>query len=80
MRESGHVLGLIQNLRRQREVSVVLIVHNYNQIFEVCDRINFLHSGEIVLDASTDATSEEDLIRIVKSGLGRKALAAMPTP
>ena len=80
VRESGHVLGLIQNLRRQREVSVVLIVHNYNQIFEVCDRINFLHSGEIVLDASTDATSEEDLIRIVKSGLGRKALAAMPTP
>jgi hypothetical protein len=30
-----------------------LIVHNYNQVFEVCDRINFLHSGEILLDAST---------------------------
>ncbi|HEX4766670.1 MAG TPA: ATP-binding cassette domain-containing protein [Lichenihabitans sp.] len=78
VRESGHVLGLIQNLRRKREVSVVLIVHNYGQIFEVCDRINFLHAGEIVLDASTSETSEADLIRIVKSGLGRKALAAMP--
>jgi simple sugar transport system ATP-binding protein len=76
VRESAHVLGLIQNLRRQREVSVVLIVHNYNQIFEVCDRINFLHAGEIVLDASTSETSEEELIRIVKSGLGRKAIAA----
>ena len=75
MRESAQVLGLIQNLRRQREVSVVLIVHNYNQIFEVCDRINFLHSGEIVLDASTAETSEEELIRIVKSGLGRSAIA-----
>ncbi|MFK0166609.1 ATP-binding cassette domain-containing protein [Rhizobium sp. NPDC090279] len=76
VRESAHVLGLIQNLRRQREVSVVLIVHNYNQIFEVCDRINFLHAGEIVLDASTSETSEEELIHIVKSGLGKRAIAA----
>ena len=76
IREGGQVLGLIQGLRRQRKVSVVLIVHNYNQIFEVCDRINFLHSGEIVLDAETSRTSEEELIRIVKSGLGRAATTA----
>ena len=76
VRESAQVLGLIQSLRQQRKVSVILIVHNYNQIFEVCDRINFLHSGEVALDASTSDTSEEELIRIVKSGLGRKAIAA----
>jgi simple sugar transport system ATP-binding protein len=76
VRESAHVLGLIQNLRRQRRVSIILIVHNYNQVFEVCDRINFLHSGEVVLDASTSQTSEEELIRIVKSGLGPQAIAA----
>ena len=81
VRESAHVLGLIQNLRRQRHVSVILIVHNYNQIFEVCDRINFLHAGEIVLNASTAETSEDELIRIVKSGLGRTAVAAAaPSP
>jgi simple sugar transport system ATP-binding protein len=76
VREGAHVLGLIQNLRRQRSVSIILIVHNYNQIFEVCDRINFLHSGEIIFDASTTETSEEELIRIVKSGLDRQAIAA----
>ena len=75
IREGGQVLGLIQNLRRQRNVSIILIVHNYNQVFEVCDRINFLYSGRIVLDASTSATSEEELIRIVKSGLGGSAIA-----
>ncbi len=75
VREGGLVLDLIQNLRRKRETSIILIVHNYNQIFEVCDRINFLHSGEIVLDKSTSDTSEEELIRIVKSGLGRAAVA-----
>jgi simple sugar transport system ATP-binding protein len=75
VRESAYVLGLIRNLRQQRKVSVILIVHNYNQVFEVCDRINFLHSGEVVFDASTADTTEEDLIRIVKSGLGRSAVA-----
>jgi simple sugar transport system ATP-binding protein len=73
VREGGQVLGLIQNLRRQRSVSIILIVHNYHQVFEVCDRINFLHSGEVVLNASTTDTTEEELIRIVKSGLGRRA-------
>jgi simple sugar transport system ATP-binding protein len=76
IREGGQVLGLIQNLRRQRSVSIILIVHNYHQVFEVCDRINFLHSGGIVLDASTTETSEEELIRIAKSGLSRTAPAA----
>jgi simple sugar transport system ATP-binding protein len=71
VRESAHVLGLVQKLRREREVSIILIVHNYSQIFEVCDRINFLHSGEIVLDASTSEITEEDLTRTVKSGLGK---------
>jgi simple sugar transport system ATP-binding protein len=75
VREGALVLGLVQELRRRREVSIILIVHNYNQVFEVCDRINFLHSGEIVLDVSTQETSEEELIRIVKSGLGRAAIA-----
>ena len=42
----------------------------------MCDRINFLHSGAIVLDASTTETSEEELIHIVKSGLERNAPAA----
>jgi simple sugar transport system ATP-binding protein len=75
VREGAHVLRLIQNLRRKRSVSIILIVHNYDRVLEVCDRINVLHSGEIVLDASTSGTSEEELIRIVKSGLGRQAIA-----
>ncbi len=74
VREGALVLELIQKLRRERETSIILIVHNYNQIFEVCDRINFLYAGEIVLDVSTSETSEEELIRIVKSGLGRAAI------
>jgi simple sugar transport system ATP-binding protein len=75
VREGALVLGLVQELRRRRQVSIILIVHNYSQVFEVCDRINFLHSGKVVLDVSTSQTSEEQLIRIVKSGQGSAAVA-----
>ncbi|HLN12799.1 MAG TPA: sugar ABC transporter ATP-binding protein, partial [bacterium] len=71
VRESAHVLAPIQELRRRREVSIIMIVHNYSQIFEVCDRLNFLFAGEIVLDTPTSETSEIALIELVKSGLGR---------
>src|SRR6201984_1038138 len=74
VREGAHVLGLIQNLRRQRKVSIILIVHNYHQVFEVCDRINFLHSGEVVLDASTSEPIENKLTSTVNSALGREPI------
>jgi len=73
VREGAHVLDLVQEIRRRREVSIILIVHNYAQIFQVCDRINFLFSGEIVLDVATSDITEEELIRMVKSGVGAKA-------
>jgi simple sugar transport system ATP-binding protein len=73
VREGAHVLDLVQEIRRRREVSIILIVHNYSQIFEVCDRINFLFAGEIVLDVATSDITEEELIRMVKSGVGAAA-------
>lgn len=76
VREGGHVLELVQEIRRRRDVSVILIVHNYSQIFAVCDRINFLFAGEIVLDVATSDITEEELIRMVKSGLGAKTAQA----
>lgn len=80
VREGSHVLDLVQEIRRRREVSIILIVHNYAQIFEVCDRINFLFSGEIVLDVATSDITEEELIRMVKSGLGAKTTAGSAAP
>jgi simple sugar transport system ATP-binding protein len=76
VREGAHVLDLVQEIRRRREVSIILIVHNYAQIFQVCDRINFLFSGEIVLDVSTSDITEEELIRMVKAGAGAKTAGA----
>jgi simple sugar transport system ATP-binding protein len=79
VREGAHVLDLVQEIRRRRDVSIILIVHNYAQIFEVCDRINFLFEGRIVLDVATSDITEEDLIRMVKAGQGAPGSGAAVT-
>jgi simple sugar transport system ATP-binding protein len=68
VRESGLVLKLVLELKRRGEVSIIIIAHNYAQIFEVSDRINFLSGGKITFDKSTKETSINELMELVTSG------------
>ena len=68
MRESRLVLDLVLELKKRGDISIILIAHNYAQVFEVCDRINFLSGGKIVFDARTADTTVTDLINLVTSG------------
>ena len=40
---------------------MILILHNYAHVFEVCDRVNLLQHGEITLDKPTKETSVAEL-------------------
>lgn len=64
-KEGGIILDLISLLREQGEVSIILIAHNYTQVFDVCDRVNLLQHGEITLDKKTTETSVEELLDLV---------------
>ena len=44
---------------------MILIAHNYAHVFEVCDRINLLQHGEIILDKKASETSVEELTELV---------------
>src|SRR6478609_10757926 len=68
VRESRLVLNLVLELKKRGDISIILIAHNYAQVFEVCDRINFLSGGEIVYDARTADTTVTDLIDLVTKG------------
>ena len=68
VRESRLVLNLVLELKKRGDISIILIAHNYAQVFEVCDRINFLSGGEIVYDARTADTTVTDLINLVTAG------------
>ena len=54
VKEGALILDLIRKLRERGEVSMILILHNYAHVFEVCDRVNLLQHGEITLDKPTE--------------------------
>jgi simple sugar transport system ATP-binding protein len=68
VRESKLVLNLVQELKSRGDVSIIIIAHNYAQIFEISDRINFLSGGRIIYDKRTKDTTVNELIDLVTSG------------
>ena len=46
---------------------MILIVHNYAQVFDVCDRVNLLRNGRIEYDKPVAETSVEELTELVVS-------------
>jgi simple sugar transport system ATP-binding protein len=66
-KEGAMILDLIQRLRNQGEVSMILIAHNYAHVLEVCDRVNVLQHGRITYDKPTSETSAEELTDLMVS-------------
>jgi simple sugar transport system ATP-binding protein len=64
-REGALIIELINELRQRSDVSMIVIAHNYVHVLELCDRINLLRNGRIMLDKRTDETSVEELTQIV---------------
>ncbi|TAN15013.1 MAG: sugar ABC transporter ATP-binding protein, partial [Rhizobiaceae bacterium] len=64
-KESALILDVIQRLKQEGEVGVIIIAHNYAQIFDVCDRVNLIEGGRITFDKPTAETSIQELTDIV---------------
>ncbi len=64
-KEGAMILDLIARLKAQGNVSIVMILHNYEQVFQACDRVNLTQDGVISLDKPTSETSVEELNEIV---------------
>jgi simple sugar transport system ATP-binding protein len=66
-KESALILDLIQRLKESGEIAMIIIAHNYAQIFDVCDRINLVEEGVIAFDKPTSETSVQELTdRVVR--------------
>jgi simple sugar transport system ATP-binding protein len=65
VKESTMILDVIGRLKEKGDVSVIIVAHNYAQIFDFCDRINLLQNGEITFDRRTKDTSVEELTSLV---------------
>src|ERR671917_1713359 len=66
-KEGALILDLIQRLKEERGIPMILIVHNYAQVFDVCDRVNLLRNGRIEYDKPVVESSVEELTELVVS-------------
>jgi simple sugar transport system ATP-binding protein len=75
-KEGALILDLIQRLKDEGEVSIIMVLHNYVHVLASCDRVNLIQDGEIALDKATVETSVEELTEIVVNEYRRARAAA----
>jgi simple sugar transport system ATP-binding protein len=76
-KEGAMILDLIARLKASGEIAIIMILHNYAQVFQACDRVNLIQDGVISLDKQTVDTSIEELNEIVVEEYRRSRRAAM---
>ncbi len=64
-KEGAMILDLIERLKNEGNVSIIMILHNYVHVLTACDRVNLIQDGVIALDKPTSETSVEELTDIV---------------
>jgi simple sugar transport system ATP-binding protein len=65
VKEGAQILDLVARLKEEGRVSIVMILHNYVNVFEACDRVSLIQDGVISLDKPTAETSVQELTDIV---------------
>jgi simple sugar transport system ATP-binding protein len=67
VKETGKVLDIISNLR-ENGVSVILISHRLQDVFNVADRIMVLRSGETIADEKVENTTMDRIVKYIVGG------------
>jgi oligopeptide/dipeptide ABC transporter ATP-binding protein len=69
------ILRLLDRLRRERELSVVLITHDLGVMSSIADRISIFYAGRVV-----ETGSREAVLRLPRHPYTRALLDALPHP
>ena len=65
--QSHHVLEMILALK-QRDVTVVLISHNLEHVWQVADRITVMRRGKTVGTRQVAETTPEEIVALITGG------------
>lgn len=77
--ETRKVYALIREMRDQG-LAVLLISHNLNHVFENCNRITVLKTGRLVGSRRVEETTQDDIVRMIVSGVADEGPAPRPQP
>ena len=65
--EGSRVLELVRNMR-DRGISIIIISHNLEHVFQLADRIAVMKHGGLVGVAETASTTREAIVRMITFG------------
>ena len=65
VKQEKAVLNLIQKLRDDYNISIILISHNISHVFEVVDRIIVLRNGEVIGERIKSKTNKNEIISMI---------------
>jgi ABC-type sugar transport system ATPase subunit len=71
-KESSVIIDMVRGLIRQRDISVIVIDHNYTHLFELCDRINVVQQGRVTVDRHISDLSLTELIELMVQSYRRQ--------
>jgi ABC-type sugar transport system ATPase subunit len=75
-KEGALILDLIERIKGEGRVSMIMVLHNYVHVLTACDRVNLIQDGVITLDKPTSETSVQELTEIVVDEYRRARQAA----
>ncbi|WP_375599788.1 dipeptide/oligopeptide/nickel ABC transporter permease/ATP-binding protein [Devosia sp. Naph2] len=69
----ARILELLQNLRKERGLALLLITHDFGVVAQVCDRVAVMKNGEIVEQGDTN-----DVLRDPQHDYTKRLIACVP--
>jgi len=62
VRESKSVLEIIEKFRSQQDKCILIVSHNLDHVWRVCDRILILRRGSLIADLRKSETTKSDVV------------------
>jgi len=59
------VLDLVARTRKEKGVSMILISHNLQHVFQIADRIVVMHHGEVVGVGDRIETTPDEIVSMI---------------
>jgi ABC-type sugar transport system ATPase subunit len=72
VRETRKVLELILQIKKEKELSIIMVSHNLQHVFEVADRIIVLRHGNIVGIRNKSSTDPEEIVGLITGAISIK--------